>query len=87
MGFESPVAEKCPIITDDSARGTKMRENIFFQKFDNHPIVIRPGRYGLYPFWDIVHRNQDVLVAEWTWKWSHKINAPNIKNFNLQNRV
>jgi len=64
QGFKSPVAEMSPIITDDSARGTKMREDIFFQKFDNHPVVICPGRYGLYPFRDIVHCNQNVLVAE-----------------------
>jgi len=38
------------IITDDSARGTETRENIFFQKFDNHPIVIRPIRYCLTHF-------------------------------------
>ena len=45
--FESPVAEMSLIITDDSARGTEMRENIFFQIFENHPVVIRPSRYGI----------------------------------------
>ena len=45
QGLKSPVAEMSPIITDDSARGTEPRENIFFQKFDNHSVVIRPSRY------------------------------------------
>jgi len=50
QGFESPIAEMSHIITDNSARGTEMRENIFFQKFDNHSVVIHPSRYCLYLF-------------------------------------
>jgi len=30
QGFESPVAEMSLIITDNSARGTEKRENVFF---------------------------------------------------------
>jgi len=41
-----------------------MGEDIFLEKFDNHFVVIGLRRYNFNPFRDIMHCNQDELVAE-----------------------
>ena len=85
--FKNSIAEMRSIITNYSSGGAKLGEDIFFEKFDNHFVVIDLCRHSFYPFRDIVHSNQDELVAEGIWEWSHEVDTPNIKNFNFKNRI
>jgi len=41
------------IITNYRSRGAKSGENVFFEKFDNHFVVIDLSWYIFYPFRDI----------------------------------
>jgi len=41
-----------------------MGEDVFLEKFDNHFVVVGLGRHDFYPFGDVIHCNQDELVAK-----------------------
>ena len=81
------LLQKCDPFTNYRSGGAKSGEDVFFEKFDNHFIVISLCRHNFYPFRDIAHSNQDELVAEGIWEWSHEVDTLNIKNFNFKNRV
>jgi len=76
-----------PIITNYRSRGAKTGEDILLKKFDNHFVVIGLKRHSFYPFRDLIHCNQEELVAKGIWEWSHEVDIPNIKNFDFKNRV
>ena len=69
------------IITDDSTRGSEAWKNVLFQKLDDNFVVISFAWNDFYPLRRIVHNNQYVLVSKWIRKWTHKVDAPNIKEF------
>ena len=75
------------IITSYRSMGAKSGEDVVFEKFDNHFVVIGLCRHNFYLFRDIVHNNQNELVAEGIREWPHEVDTPNIKNFNFQDRV
>ena len=75
------------IITNYRSGGAKSEEDVLFEKFDNHFVVIRLSWHSFYPLRDIIYSNQNELVAEGIGEWPHEIDASNIKNFNFQNRV
>ena len=75
------------IITNYRSGGAKSGEDIFLEKFDNHFVVIGLCGHNFYSFRDIIHSNQDELVAEGIWERSHEVDTPNIKNFDFENRV
>ena len=85
--FKNSVAEMRPIITNYRSRGAKSGEDVLFEKFDNHFVVIGLCRHSFYPFRDIVYSNQNELAAEGIREWSHEVDILNIKNFNFQDRV
>jgi len=72
------------IITNYSLRGAKMGEDVFLEKFNNHFVVIGLSKHIFYPFRDVIHWNQDEPVTKRIWEWSHEVNTPNIKKFQLQ---
>jgi len=41
-----------------------MEEDVFLEKFDNNFVVIGLRRHGFYLFGDVIHCNQDELVAK-----------------------
>ena len=63
------------IITNYRSGGAKSGEDIFFKKFDNHYVVIGLCRHRFYPFRDIVHSNQDELVAKGVREWSLQVDT------------
>ena len=87
QSFKNSIAEMRSIITNYRLGGAKSGEYVFFEKFDNHFVVIRLCWHNFYLFRDIVYRNQNELVAEGIREWSHEVDIPNIKIFNFQDRV
>ena len=87
QSFKNSVAEMRSIITNYRSGGAKSREDVFFEKFDNHFVVIGLCWHSFYSFRDVIDSNQNELIAEGIRKWSHEVDTPNIKNFNLQDRV
>ena len=71
----------CTIVTNYGARGSKVRDDVFFQEFDNNLVVICLARDGFNPFRYVIYGQQDVLVPKRIREGSHKINAPNIEKF------
>ena len=68
-----------PIITNYRSGGVEAGEDIFLEKFDNHFVVVSLSLYSFYPFRDVIHNNQDELVAEGIWEWSHEVDTPTSK--------
>ena len=62
-------------------------KNVFFQELDNNFVVICLARDGFNPFGYVIYSHQDVLVPKWARKRTHKVNAPNVKEFYFQNCV
>jgi len=87
QSFKNSIAEMRSIITNYRSRGAKSGEDVFFEKFDNHFVVIGLCWHSFYPFRDVIDSNQNELVAEGIREWSHEVDTPNIKNFNFQDRV
>ena len=75
------------IITNYRSGDAKSGEDVFFEKFDNHFIVIGLSWHSFYLFRDVIYSNQNELVAEGIREWSYEVDNPNIKNFNFQDRV
>jgi len=48
-------------------------EDIFFEKFDNHFVVIGLSWHNFYPFEDVIYNNQNELVAKGIREWSHEV--------------
>jgi hypothetical protein len=48
-------------------------------------VVIGLASNSFHPFGHIVHNNKDIKIAIGVWEWSHKIDAPHIKNLNNHN--
>ena len=63
--------------------GAKSGEDVFFEKFDNHFVVIGLCRHSFYPFRDVIDSNQNELVAEGIRERSDEVDTLNIKNFNF----
>ena len=62
LSFKNSIAES--IIINYRSGGAEIGEDIFFEKFNNHFVVIGLRRHSFYLFRDIIHYNQDELVAE-----------------------
>ena len=52
------------IITNYRSGGAKSGEDVFFEKFDNHFVVIGLSWHSFYPFRDVIYSNQNELIAE-----------------------
>ena len=50
--FKNSVAEMWSIITNYRSGGAKSGEDVLFEKFDNHFVVIRLSRHSFYPLRD-----------------------------------
>jgi hypothetical protein len=87
QGFEKPVAEVLASVTDDGSGSTKSTEDVGLNEFHYHLVVIGLGGHSFYPFGDIVYPYQNVLIPERWWKGAHKIDTPDIKNFNYEDGV
>ena len=85
--FKDSIAEMRSIITNYCSGGVKSGEDVFFEKFDNHFVVIGLCWHNFYPFRDVIESNQNELVAEGIGERPHEIDTPNIKNFNFKDRV
>ena len=79
QSFKNSITEMRSIITNYRSGGAKLGEDVFFEKYDNHFVVIGLCRHSFYPFRDIVYSNQNELVAEGIREWSHEVDTPNIK--------
>jgi len=75
------------IITNYRSGGAKSGDDAFFEKSDNHFVVIGLSWHNFYPFRDVIYRNQNELVAEGIREWSHEVDTLNIKIFNFKDRV
>jgi len=62
--FEGSIAKVGAIITDDSTRGSEVREDGLFQKLDDNLVVLSIAWNGFYPLGHIIHSNQYVLVSK-----------------------
>jgi len=78
--FKSSIAKMWVIITNYCTRGSKAWKDVFIQEFDNNFVVICLTRDGFNPFGYIIHSPQDVLVAKWIRKGSHKVDAQTLKS-------
>ena len=76
-----------PLVINNQSRHPIFGKNIFPQKFHNHSRLICPCENGLNSLRHVVHTQKYVLMPKWTGEWSHKINTPNIKNVNHNNRI
>ena len=66
--------------------GARSGEDVFFEKFDNHFVaLVFVGTASTHL--ETVYSNQDELVAEGIWEWSHEVDTPNVKNFDFENCV
>ena len=84
QSFKNSIVEMRPIITNYHSGGVKSGEDVFFEKFENHFVVIGLSWHSFYPFRDVIYSNQNELVAEGIREWSHEVDTPNIKNFNFK---
>ena len=87
QSFKNAIAKMQSIIANYRFGGAKSGEDVFFEKFDSHFVVIGLCRHSFNPFRDVIDSNQNELVAEGIWEWSHEVDTPNIKNFNFKNQV
>ena len=58
QSFKNSITEIRTIITNYRSGGAKSGEDVFFEKFDNHFVVIGLCTHKFYPFRDIVYSNQ-----------------------------
>jgi hypothetical protein len=87
QGFEEPVAKVLTSVTDDGLGSTESTEDVVLDEFYYNLVIISLGGHGFYPFRDIIHSYQDILIPKRWWKGSHEINTPDIKNFNYKDGV
>ena len=73
QSFKNSVAEMRSIITNYRSRGAKSGEDVLFEKFDNHFVVIGHSWHSFNPFRDIIYSNQNELVTEGIREWSHEV--------------
>ena len=66
-------------ITDYGFGRPKSRENVLFKKLENYSVVIMLTWDCLNLLRNIIYSYQDVRVAKRHRKWSHEVNAPNVK--------
>ena len=57
-----------------------------FEAFDDNILIIRPSKNGFIPFGNSQQQRECTQSRE-NWEMAHKVNAPNIKGFDDQNRI
>jgi hypothetical protein len=87
QGFEKPIAKVLTSITNDGPGSTKSAKDVGLDEFYNNLVIIGLGGHGFYPFGDIIHPYQDILIPNRRWEGSHEIDTPDIKNFNNDDGV
>ena len=75
------------VVTDYCVRCAEPRKNVFFEKFHNNSMVVGFARNGFNPFGDIIDGEKNIQVSKRIGKRSHKVDAPNIKDFDRENGV
>jgi hypothetical protein len=76
QGFEELVAEVLTSITDDGLGSTESAKDVGLNEFYHNLVIIGLDGHGFYPFGDIIHSYQDILIPKRQWEGSHEIDTP-----------
>jgi hypothetical protein len=64
QGFEKLVAKVLTSVTDDGLGSTESTEDVILDEFYYNLVIISLGGHGFYPFRDIIHSYQDILILK-----------------------
>jgi hypothetical protein len=81
QGFEEPIIEVLTSVTDDGSGGTEFAEDVGLDEFYHNLVIIGLGGHDFYPFGDIIHSYQDILIPKRQWEGSNEIDTSVLHKF------